>query len=87
MCKVSFCLESLRQTAVEQHCSAPLLTIIFYYQVQIISNRLTFVLFKVKRILLVGDDLLHVDNTAVFELPQYLDLSNGCDGETLLFIV
>lgn len=48
---------------------------------------LTFVLFKVKCVLLVGDDFLHVDNTAVFELPQDLNLSDGCDWESLLFIV
>lgn len=53
----------------------------------IIPNPPTFVLFKVESILLVSDNLLHVDNTAVFELPQDLDLSNGCDWETLLFIV
>lgn len=47
----------------------------------------TFILFKVERILLVSDDFLHVDNTAVFELTQDLDLSDGCDGEALLLIV
>lgn len=47
----------------------------------------TFVLLEVKCILLVSDNLLHVDHTSVFELPQDLDLSDGCDGETLLFIV
>ncbi len=66
-----------------------MLTIIFLLTQprQIISNPLTFVLFKVERILFVCDDFLHVDNTAVFELTQNLDLSYGRDGETLLLIV
>ena len=52
-----------------------------------ISDYFTFVLLEVKCILLVSDNLLHVDHTSVFELPQDLDLSDGCDGEALLFIV
>lgn len=48
---------------------------------------LTFVLFKVKSILLVSNNLLHVDDAAVFELPQDLDLSDGRDGESLLLVV
>lgn len=54
---------------------------------QIISNSSTFVLFKVQRILFIRDNLFHVDDAAVLELSQDLDLSNGCDGETFLFIV
>lgn len=48
---------------------------------------LTFVLFKIKSILLVGDNLFHVDHTTVFKLPKDLDLSYGCDGKTFLFVV
>ena len=47
----------------------------------------TFVLLEVERILLVSDDLLHVDHTAMVQLPQDLDLSDGRDGKALLFIV
>lgn len=48
---------------------------------------LTFVLFKIKCILLVSDNLFHVDHTTVLELPKDLYLSYGCDWKTFLFVV
>ena len=52
-----------------------------------VKTGVTFVLLEVERILLVSDDLFHVDHTAMVQLPQDLDLSDGRDGEALLLIV
>lgn len=47
----------------------------------------TFVLFEVESVLFVSDDFFHVNNAAVVELSQDLDLSDGSDGETFLLII
>lgn len=47
----------------------------------------TFVLLEIQCILLVCDDLLHVDHAAVDELPQDFDLADGRDGESFLLVV
>ena len=52
-----------------------------------VKRRDTFVLLEVECILLVSDNLLHVDHTAMVQLPQDLDLSDGRDGEALLLII
>lgn len=46
----------------------------------------TFVFLEVQCILLVGDDLLQVDNVGVVQLPEDLDFPYSCDGKTLLLI-
>jgi len=47
----------------------------------------TFVILEIQSILLVRDDLLHVYDALVVELPQNLNLSDGGDREALLFVV
>lgn len=42
---------------------------------------------EVKSILLVCDDLHEVDDVRVVELAEDFDLSDGCDGKSLLLIL
>lgn len=47
----------------------------------------TFIVFEVESILLICDDLLHVDDALVVQLSQYFNLSDGSNREALFFIV
>ena len=47
----------------------------------------TFVFLEVERVLLVGDDLLQVDDVLVIQLPQNLDLAHRRDGKALLLVL
>ena len=51
------------------------------------SSTYTFVFLEVERVLLVGDDLLQVDDVLVIQLPQNLDLAHRRDGKAFFLVL
>lgn len=47
----------------------------------------TFVILEIQSILLIRDDLLHIDDALVVELPKDLDLPDSGDGKALFLVV
>ena len=51
------------------------------------NGPLTLVVSELERVLLVGDDLVQLDDVRMVELAQDLDLAHGSDGEPFLLVL